>query len=217
MRPDTPTDGADPAAVAEVAERARAAVTPGRRLVLGIAGPPASGKSTLAAAVADHLNAEGDGVAEVVPMDGFHLDNDRLDALGLRAVKGAPQTFDAKGFADLVAKLGQIDTALRYPLFDRARDCTLPDAGHLSAGTQIAVVEGNYLLLQQGDWAALRPLFDLTVLVAPPLAVLEARLIERWLHHGLPREAAEARARGNDLVNARTVLEASAPADITLR
>jgi pantothenate kinase len=190
---------------------------PGCRAIFGIAGPPGSGKSTLAARVVDALVAQrGADAAALLPMDGYHLENDTLDAHGLRALKGAPQTFDVSGFVDLVRRVRQGDADIRYPLFDRAGDCTLPDAGLLRADTPIVVVEGNYLLLRDGDWSDLAPLFDATVMIAPPLAVLEERLIARWLSHGLPPDAATARARGNDLVNARTVLDQSAPADLVL-
>lgn len=199
-----------------VADRIMAALPEDRRMVVGVAGPPASGKSTFAEALADRLNTLSPGAAAVVPMDGFHLDNDTLDERGLRHVKGAPETFDAASFAALIGRLGEIGHAIRYPLFDRAADATVPDAGELGADTKIAVVEGNYLLLQRGEWARLAPLFDLTIKLAPPLEVLEARLIERWLTYGHTREQAEARARGNDLVNARTVLEESGAADVTI-
>jgi pantothenate kinase len=200
----------------------------GGRRVVGIAGPPGSGKSTLAAHVVARLNAgagaeadaeAGAGAAPraaLLPMDGFHLDNAELDARGLRAVKGAPETFDVAAFTALLRRLRAAEDDIRYPLFDRAADRTLPDAGRLAAETPIVVVEGNYLLLQDGAWAGLRPLFDATVLIAPPMEVLEARLIARWTGFGLPREEAVARARGNDLVNARRVLDGSAPADLVL-
>ncbi len=80
----------------------------------------------------------------------------------------------------------------------------------------MVVVEGNYLLLRSGDWAGLQGLFDATVMIAPPIEVLEARLIDRWLDHGLSPEAAARRARGNDLANARLVIAESARADLVL-
>ena len=189
---------------------------PGARLLLGIAGPPGSGKSTLAARVVERLNHGGRAEAALLPMDGFHLENDVLESCGLLAVKGAPQTFDAAGFVRLVRSLRNPDEDVAYPLFDRARDCTLPGAGRLPAGTPVVVVEGNYLLLRSGDWAGLQGLFDAAVMIAPPVEVLEARLIYRWLEHGLSAEAAARRARGNDLANARLVMAQSATADLVL-
>ncbi|MAM60098.1 MAG: uridine kinase [Maritimibacter sp.] len=191
-------------------------LTAGRRRVLAIAGPPGSGKSTLASHIVEKLNGAGRYAAAVLPMDGFHLDNAALDARALREIKGAPETFDAEGFVALVRRIRQGGTDIRYPLFDRAQDRTRPGAGCVTADTPLIVVEGNYLLLRHGAWADLRALFDVTVMLAPPLAELEARLVSRWLDHGLSRDQAETRARGNDLTNARTVINESAEADLIL-
>ena len=95
------------------------------RMLIGIAGPPASGKSTLAAAVVDRLNA--DHVQEVphaalLPMDGYHLDNRLLEASGLLARKGAPETFNAHGFCQAVHKLAEPGVEGFFPTFDRQLD-----------------------------------------------------------------------------------------------
>lgn len=201
-----------------ILQRIDAARTPGTRIVVGIAGAPGSGKSTLAERVVAAINSrDGDGTAALLPMDGFHLDNADLDARGLRSVKGAPQTFDAAGFVALVRRVRSEPGDLRYPLFDRAQDCTLPGAGQLAAATSVVVCEGNYLLLRTGPWADLAPLFDVTVMLSVPMPVLRDRLVTRWLDHGLPRPAATARAEGNDIPNARTVIAESGPADIVLQ
>jgi len=61
-------------------------VRPGVRTLVGIAGPPAAGKSTLANALAATFQADlGPEAAVVVPMDGFHLSNAELERLGLAA------------------------------------------------------------------------------------------------------------------------------------
>nr|WP_216366845.1 AAA family ATPase [Halovulum dunhuangense] len=185
--------------------------------MVAIAGAPGSGKSTLAQLLVDALVArDGDGAAEVVPMDGYHLDNTELDLLGLRDVKGAPQTFDAAGFLGLVRQIRSDPGAIRYPLFDRSLDATLPDAGELSAATRVVVFEGNYLLLTDPVWVDLARLFDVTVMLCVPLDELRSRLIDRWLGYGLSRADAVARAEGNDLANARHVIANSAPAHLTL-
>ncbi|MEO7447815.1 MAG: nucleoside/nucleotide kinase family protein, partial [Humibacillus sp.] len=83
--------------------RAVAVVGTQRRSVLGIAGAPGAGKTTLAEAlVAGVRAAEGDEWVAHVPMDGFHLADVQLDRLGSRSRKGAPDTFDAQGYAALL-------------------------------------------------------------------------------------------------------------------
>lgn len=191
-------------------------VNAGLRMVVGIAGPPGSGKSTLAAHVADVLNARQPGCAALVPMDGFHLDNAELDQLGLRAVKGAPQTFDTAGFVDLLRRARQAGSVIWYPVFDRSQDRALPNAAEINERVEILVVEGNYLLLPEGAWSEVGALLDFSVMLRPSLETLEARLIERWTDLGLAPEAARARALGNDLPNAQLVLANSASADLYL-
>lgn len=200
-----------------IMKRVDAARQSGARVLVAIAGAPGSGKSTLAGMLVAQIRArEGDAAASLVPMDGFHLDNADLDALGLRAAKGAPETFDVAGFVSLVRKVRADQGAVSYPLFDRSLDKTLPDAGHLAAGTPLVVFEGNYLLLRDQPWADLADLFDVTVMLSVPLADLRARLVDRWLTHGLSPADAEARAEGNDLANVRQVIAKSAPAHLTL-
>jgi len=206
---------ADP--IAAIIDLVGARRAEGRRIVVAIAGPPGSGKSTLAADLVAALSQlDGSPSVALLPMDGFHLDNEVLDARGLRGVKGAPQTFDVEGFLALVSKIQGADGALTYPLFDRAQDKTIPDSGQLAADVQVVVVEGNYLLLQSEPWSALRNMFDVTVMLSVPSDVLRKRLVARWLEYGLTQDAAVARADGNDMVNARTVIEDSAVADLTI-
>ncbi len=182
-----------------------------RRRLIAIAGAPASGKTTLAAELAEALGAR----AILVPMDGFHLDNRILDARGLRPHKGAPQTFDGAGFVHMIRRLASEDEVV-IPVFDRARDIAIAGASVVGPETETAVVEGNYLLLDEEPWRALRPLWDLSGYLKVPEDTLRARLIQRWLDHGLNPQAAEARATSNDLPNALHIARHSSEADIVL-
>lgn len=202
---------AEPLDIAGLAARLTA-LPPGRRLV-AVAGPPAVGKSTVTEPLAAALTALG-RPAHVVPMDGFHLDNATLDARDLRHRKGAPETFDTAGLLALVEAL-RGGGPVPFPTFDRAADATAPNGGTFDA--EIALVEGNYLLLDEDPWRALHPLWDATVRLEAPEAVLRDRLVRRWLTHGLGADAALTRAESNDLPNARRVLSGSVPADYVLR
>jgi pantothenate kinase len=197
-----------------LAQKVLAAPMGHRRRLVAIVGAPGSGKSTLAEALAAELCGQGHATA-VVPMDGFHLDNRLIEPRGLLPRKGSPETFDAAGFGRLAQALASEETVY-YPLFDRSRDCAIAGAGMLDAACETVVLEGNYLLLNRPEWSPLRAFWDLTISLSVPLEVLESRLIDRWRHHGLPDEAARARALGNDIPNARAVLAESAAADIVV-
>ena len=151
---------------ADLVARARGLVTPGRRAVLGIVGSPGSGKSTLAEALLAALRADpppragADWVAHV-PMDGYHLADVELERLGLRHAKGAPDTFDAGGYAALLARLrAQEDGVVYAPAFERTLEQPLAGAIPVLPAARLVVTEGNYLLLDTGRWPALRPLLD---------------------------------------------------------
>ncbi|MEZ5911405.1 MAG: ATP-binding protein [Paracoccaceae bacterium] len=213
-RPDMRLGDDSPEALARRVAAAMPA-SAGRQLV-ALAGPPGCGKSTVAAALATVLAGHGRRVA-VVPMDGFHRDNADLRAHGLFARKGAPETFDAAGFLALVGQLKRAKGEVAVPLFDRVRDAVVPDAQRVAGDCDCVIVEGNYLLYDADPWRALAPLWDLSVFLDPGLDVLRQRLVQRWCDHGLSHEAAEARAEGNDLTNARTIYAASLPADLVLQ
>src|SRR5262245_55159951 len=129
-----------------VAARAGQRPDPTRRYVLGIAGPPAAGKSTLATALRDELNRRvGRRIAELAPMDGFHLSDAELDRLGAWHRKGEPDTFDAAGYARLLASAGRDgDADVPWPTFDRSIEETVPGGVVLTPEVRIVVTEGNY-------------------------------------------------------------------------
>ncbi len=187
------------------------------RFLVAIAGPPAAGKSTLAEALNNHLNGLTGLRSVVIPMDGFHLDNDLLDSLELRHRKGAPETFDLEGFAHLLQRLGRPDQPIYYPIFDRALDKAIAGKGVVHSDHQVILVEGNYLLLDEQPWSRLKTLFDHSIFIDTPMDVLKPRLIQRWLDHGYTLEDAEARAVSNDIPNARRVCYGSARADQLMR
>ena len=123
----------------DLVDRARALTGRGHRAVLGITGAPAAGKSTLAENL---VRALGAAVAHV-PMDGFHLADAELDRLGRRDRKGAPDTFDALGYAALLRRLRDDEDDVVYaPGFERVIE--QPFAGAIPA----------HLRLQHGGFDA---------------------------------------------------------------
>ncbi|MDP2061671.1 MAG: nucleoside/nucleotide kinase family protein [Phaeovulum sp.] len=194
------------------------AADPAARQIIGIAGPPGSGKSTVAERLVAAANAARPGFAALLPMDGFHYDDRLLGELGRHARKGAPDTFDVGGLAHTLARLrARNEAAVAVPVFDRNIEIARAGARLIAQSVRLVVVEGNYLLLAEGDWAALRDLFELTVMIETSEADLNARLTRRWQDLGLAPEAIAAKVEGNDLPNGRRVIGQSARADFRLR
>lgn len=181
--------------VSQIADDAR-----GRpRYVFGVAGPPGSGKSTVAARVA----AACGGV--VVPMDGFHLDNGELARRGLSDVKGAPDTFDAAGFVALIARLRDVAGTVVAPAFDRDADRVVDAAITVGTDDRVVIVEGNYLLLEQPPWDALAALFDRTGYLDIGDVDRVERLVARHVSHGRSPDAAREFVLRSDEANAAVV------------
>ena len=209
----------------EAAAALAAAATPGNRKVLGVTGAPAAGKSTLAAALVDAL---GPSVAVAVPMDGFHLSDQTLAARGRLEAKGAPDTFDAGGYAALLERLRTATAVVHVPRFDRHLEESIGSAVPVDPGVPLVVTEGNYLLLDaevaaragvelEDDlltaWAAARAQIDQVWFVELDDAVRVQRLAARHVEHGRDPDAARARALGVDQANADLVAASRERAD----
>ncbi len=189
-----------------------------RRSAIAIVGAPGSGKSTLAERLASHLNGTAPNSAAVLPMDGYHFDDRVLIARGLRARKGAPETFDVGGLLHMLHRLKRNEeNEIAVPVFDRALEISRAGALLIPRSVRHLVVEGNYLLLDRPPWSGLHALFDITAAVAVQEEDLRQRLTDRWRSYGLPPEEIEAKVEGNDLPNGRFVTSNSVPADFILR
>ncbi|MFJ9624603.1 nucleoside/nucleotide kinase family protein [Streptomyces sp. NPDC101181] len=208
-------DATNPGGLAALTDRARALAESGQRRVLGIAGPPGAGKSTLAGRLVAALH----GCAALVPMDGFHLAAAELDRLGRAERKGAPDTFDAAGYAALLRRLRDPDPV--HPVYAPAFDRTLeePVAGSLPVPPDIPLVvtEGNYLLLDDGPWAPVRGLLDEAWFLDLSPEVRVHRLVERHVRFGKPRPYARAWVARSDEANARLVERDRERADLVVR
>ncbi|MEE1756551.1 nucleoside/nucleotide kinase family protein [Streptomyces sp. SP18CS02] len=204
----------DPQQLAALTDRARRLAVPGARRILGLAGAPGAGKSTLAARLVDRL----DGLAALVPMDGFHLAGAELRRLGRSDRKGAPDTFDAAGYAALLARLRAAEpgTTVYAPAFDRALEEPVAGSIPVAPDVPLVVTEGNYLLHDAGPWASVRALLDEVWFLEPDEHLRVHRLIERHVRFGKDRPHAERWVRESDEANARLVATGRHRADLVV-
>jgi pantothenate kinase len=199
--------------VAEALERGTLLATGGRTL-LGLAGCPGAGKSTMSAALTAAVPS-----SVVVPMDGFHMLNDDLVRLGRRNRKGAPDTFDVDRYVTMLGRVrrqnsGEVITAPRY---DRVASAPVPDAIAVASDIDLVITEGNYLLVDDAPWSAVRPLLDEVWFVEVDDAVRVPRLIARHIEFGKsPDEAVEWVMR-SDEANAAVVAATRQRADVVVR
>lgn len=160
----------------------------GSRKILGLVAPPGAGKSTLAEALMAHYPQQAQGV----PMDGFHLANSELARLGRRHRKGAPDTFDAAGFVNLLRRIKhQSPSEILYaPEF--RRDIEEPVAGAIAVmpDTPLVITEGNYLLLDDAPWAQVRAVVDEIWYLDVPDELRRERLLARHMRFGRSRDQA---------------------------
>jgi pantothenate kinase len=194
----------------EAIKRAHALASRGHRVLLGIAGPPGGGKSTLARAVAGAL---GDR-ARLVGMDGFHLAQAELERVGRADRKGAADTFDAAGFAALLRRLRDAREAVVYaPEFRREIEEPVACAVPVPREVPLVVTEGNYLLL----WPDIKPLLDECWYVDTDEELRVQRLIQRHIQFGKTPEYARAWVMRSDEHNAALVAETADRADVLVR
>lgn len=197
---------------ADLVDRARALATAGRGM-LGICGAPGAGKSTLAARLVDALGAD----AVYVGMDGFHLAQAELERLGRTERKGALDTFDGFGYVNLLRRLrDQTDEVVYAPEFRREIEEPVACAVPVFRGTKLVVTEGNYLLVPDDPWGAVRDLLDEVWFLRPDEEERHRRLIARHEAFGRSPDEARDRALGSDERNATVINATASRADLVL-
>ena len=184
----------------------------GRRRLLGITGAPGVGKSTFAAAVAARVVG---GV--LVPMDGFHLADVELARRGLLDRKGAPETFDAWGYAALLGRVRRrADQVVMAPSFDRDLEQPLAGAIPVPSAAALVVTEGNYLLLEEPEWRAVRASLEEVWYLTLPDDLRRQRLVARHVAFGKTPDEARAWVERVDEPNARLVEACADRADAVI-
>jgi pantothenate kinase len=195
--------------VKESVARARTLSGGGHRAILGITGQPGAGKSTIARSLVSQVPG-----SVLLGMDAFHLAHSSLERLGLVERKGAPHTFDPAGYVALLRRIRQGEAGVIWaPEFRREIEDSVSAAVAIAPEATLIVTEGNYLLLDEGPWAALHELLDEVWYVEVPESVRWDRLTRR--HEEFGRSPAQARARtlGSDENNARMVFNTRDRAD----
>jgi len=198
--------------------RARSLTEHGGRAVLGVAGSPGAGKTTLAEHLVRGLNGSGEPWVAHVPMDGFHLADVELARLGLRDRKGAPETFDAAGYAALLRRLREeTDDGLVYaPGFERVLEQPIAGAIPVPPTARLIVTEGNYLLLGTGAWARVGSQLDEVWFCELDEAERVRRLVARHEEFGKGHEEAVAWVLRSDQPNAELVAATRERADLVV-
>lgn len=189
-----------------------------QRVIVGIAGPPGVGKTTLVeglmAALTERVGAD---TFAHLPMDGFHLADAQLDRLGLRNRKGAPETFDVDGYAAALSRIrAEPRRDLYVPGFERELEQPIAAALSIPAAARLILTEGNYLLLDRGGWRPVRQLLDEVWYLDDDPGRRRERLIARHVRFGKSRAEAEAWVERSDDPNAALVEEGRSRADLRI-
>ena len=195
----------------------------GRRILVMLAAPPGAGKSTLASFLKKLFEErEGNKSIQVIGMDGFHRRQEFLQTHSIIRdgkevlmvdVKGAPETFDLDKLAERI-KTVLSGEKCGWPVYNRHLHNPEDDA--ITVDSDIVILEGNYLLLNEEGWRDLSEYADYTVFIRAKEDLLRNRLVERRLASGHDREGSERFVEFSDLYNARVVMEKSRDADLIL-
>ena len=170
------------------------------RIIIGIIGKPGAGKSTVTNEISKHFDS---GLLSTVSMDGYHLSNEVLLELGIRNRKGAPDTFDILGFAQLLNRIKhQRESTIYFPIFHREIEESIYAEGKILPDTKVVLVEGNYLLSDDYGWNQVREHLDFSWYIHVPEELRQARLIARHVEYGKTEEEAMSWALGSDEQNA---------------
>ena len=173
------------------------------RVIIGLIGKPGAGKSSLSKYLLKHLPKE---TTALVPMDGYHLSNAQLKTLGRADRKGAPDTFDANGYVELLKRIKtNFNDEIYFPIFHRDIEESIAAEGVVHPHTTLVLTEGNYLLVESDGWAGVADSLTESWFVDVDNDKRMARLVARHIKYGKSPEEAHAWANGTDQRNAELI------------
>lgn len=185
-----------------------------KRVIIGLIGKPGAGKSTLSSYLIKNLPKE---TTALVPMDGYHLSNAQLKILGRASRKGAPDTFDSNGYAELLKRMKtNMNDEIYFPIFHREIEESIAAEGVVHPHTTLVLTEGNYLLVESDGWAGVADSLTESWFVDVNNDKRMARLVARHVKYGKSHQAAHAWANGTDQRNAELVETTRAKADVVI-
>ncbi|MCI4667310.1 MAG: nucleoside/nucleotide kinase family protein [Bacteroidia bacterium] len=188
---------------------------PNSRYLIGICGPPASGKSWLSTRLSESIkHAIGENISTAFAMDAYHFYEKDLQEKGLTPFKGSPFTFDAPAFIDKLIEIKEKPGEIFCPIFDRSIDEPVQNALRILPEQRIVVVEGNYLLTRVFPWNTIKYLLDMTIFLDVNADIQQNRLIQRHMALGKSETEAHEKIKRTDAINTELIRKEKDRADI---
>lgn len=185
-----------------------------QRIIIGVVGKPGSGKSTLTSYLLDNLLKEK---AVLVPMDGYHLSNKLLAEYKKADRKGAYDTFDSKGYSELLKRIKfDNESDIYFPIFHREIEESIVAEGVVPKECKLILTEGNYLLLDKHGWENVKSYLTQSWYIQIEDDLRWSRLMDRSIKYGRSPEIAYKWTHGSDEINAQVVETTQKFADVLL-